>query len=117
MKQIKLGSPPPPKKSILFMDDIANWELHDKIICYVPKSNNEDNPKGLAILVSDDSSRYCYGFLYHKSLVTKDGNRSHTFNGKSKKNALKNALKAGREAFIFDSFHEFLQFAEKHSAY
>ena len=114
MKEVKLREDTSSK--IVYMDTIQNYELHDAIVCYIPKSHNACNPTGLGILIADPGGNRRYGFLYHKSLLMHT-ERSCTFTARSRVDALKKALQADRKVYIFSSFKEFCVFAAEHSAY
>lgn len=75
-----------------------------RVIAYKPTGRRND---GLAVL--QDSGQGTYGWFYLTDLIK--GKYDMKFECESKAKSLKEVLETGRVVILFDSMHEFLQYA------
>lgn len=108
MKKIKYRSQE--TKSVVYFDDLAEYNLADCVVAYETKPHTEGNSYGLGVLVEIERCKK-YGFRYHKDLVLNPESTRHTFSRKTRKCAVEAAMAAGREVYIFNSFREFVEYS------
>lgn len=122
MQQFQLKEPEPCSAPILYLSNLCEYELQNKIIVYVTKCHNECNDDGIGVLIHDKYTKFngkhrsSWGFRYHKSLLLGD-ERNLTFTGTSALRAVRKCLEANRCVYSFDHYKEFLEFAIEHGAY
>lgn len=122
MQRIELKKPEPRENPILYIDNLCEYELQNKIIVYVTKCHNDYSDHGIGILTFEKYAKFNnqkqteWGFKYHRDLLTNDS-RKMTFTGTSAIKAIRKCVEAGREVVSFDRYKEFLEFAMEHGAY
>lgn len=107
MKKIKYRNQE--AKSVVYFDDLAEYNLADCVVAYETKPHTEGNSHGLGVLIELGCKKY--GFRYHKDMVLNPGSTRNTFSRNTRKSAVEAAMAAGRDVYIFNSFREFVEYS------